>query len=316
MNNFYRSQDVAFIIPTRDRPNKVNNVLESLVTQTVGCGRIIIVASGEDIEHLVLSFSGQLPVEYHKCEPPGQIRQRNLGIRLLDNQTKLVGFLDDDIILKENALENLIEFWNNNSPKTAGIGFNIVNNQFSQPSKIHSIVSKIIPAGRVLRSGVNTGIGNIKKSIQTQWLNGGTTIWKQEILNEFRQKEINTNWAICEDLIFSYPIGKKYPLYVCADAKVFHDHKIDVSINDNIQLERGKKWALWILYFVKSNDNLSIFSYVIMILFTSLMGLLIGVFVPSKRAYVKFYFGRLEGAFTGLMTINKKKNLISLLEDF
>ncbi|MBA7468766.1 Erythronate-4-phosphate dehydrogenase [subsurface metagenome] len=38
----YTGHDVAFIIPTKDRPEKVKNVLESISSQTMPCGRVIV----------------------------------------------------------------------------------------------------------------------------------------------------------------------------------------------------------------------------------------------------------------------------------
>ena len=73
----YNSNELALIIPTKDRPVQVKRHLQSLVTQNCELGRVIVVASGEDIEEIVLSFKALLPVEYYRSEP-GQIRQRNL----------------------------------------------------------------------------------------------------------------------------------------------------------------------------------------------------------------------------------------------
>ncbi len=78
MNNVkpvYTSQDFAIVVPTYNRPQKVHELLQSLTEQSVTPGRIIIVDGGNSIEKAVLAFKDQLPVEYHRCEPPGQIRQ-------------------------------------------------------------------------------------------------------------------------------------------------------------------------------------------------------------------------------------------------
>ena len=45
--HIYSAQDVAFIIPTKDRPEKIKNLLDSLARQTVVCSRVIIVDGGE-----------------------------------------------------------------------------------------------------------------------------------------------------------------------------------------------------------------------------------------------------------------------------
>ena len=86
MNNvkqLYAGNDIAFIIPTKDRPEKLKNLLNSIAGQDEMCGRIIVVDGGHSVKEVVMGFSDSLPIEYHECRPPGQIRQRNLGISKL-----------------------------------------------------------------------------------------------------------------------------------------------------------------------------------------------------------------------------------------
>jgi len=123
----YNGKKLTVLIPTKDRPQKVQCLLDSLCAQTEQCGRIIVVDGGQSIRELVMSFSGRLPVEYYECHPPGQIRQRNMGIALLDEKTQLAAFFDDDLVLEPDAVEKMMAFWNQADVNTAGVGFNIVN---------------------------------------------------------------------------------------------------------------------------------------------------------------------------------------------
>ena len=43
----FTAEDLAVIIPTKDRPQKMENILGSLSEQTVTCGRIIVVDGGQ-----------------------------------------------------------------------------------------------------------------------------------------------------------------------------------------------------------------------------------------------------------------------------
>ena len=209
----YKTTDLAIIIPTKDRPFQMKRHLQSLVEQKCILGRVIVVASGQDIKDIVLDFKDSLPVEYYKSEPD-QIRQRNLGISKLDERTKLVACMDDDVTYHDDAIAKMIRFWNNIPSDTAGVGFNIIN----LPKMEHNWLRGLLGFssknhGQVLKSGFNTSISNISENIQVQWLNGGSSVWRQNILQEYMMKEINTSWAVCEDLIFSYHLGKKFPLY-------------------------------------------------------------------------------------------------------
>jgi len=257
----YTVEDIAFVIPTKDRPQKVKNLLTSLVDQGLLVGRVIIVATGQDIEETVTAYSDQLPVEYHHTTQPGQIRQRNLGLSLLDDRTKLVGCLDDDVVLESNALAAIVEFWNEAEAETAGVGFNITNDSPNKHSFFKSLFFSSSPEpGKVLVSGKSTKLTNISSTVRTNWLNGGATIWKQSILTSQLHQEVNVRWAIFEDAIFSYPIGKHKPFYVCADAHVRHEHVFDHTAKQDHAFY-GKNKILWQYYFVISNKDLSLAAF-------------------------------------------------------
>ena len=107
----YFSKDLAIIIPTKDRPKEVRRLLKSITELDCKVGRIIVIASGQDIQYVVMTFVDQIPVEYYSSQP-GQIKQRNKGIALLDESTKLVATKDDDAVFHKTAISEMIKFWN------------------------------------------------------------------------------------------------------------------------------------------------------------------------------------------------------------
>lgn len=315
MKNIYRGKDLAIIIPTKDRPHKIQNLLASLTDQTVHCGRIIIINGGVSLDGIIQGFSEKLPIECHECRPAGQVRQRNMGIGKLDATTKLVACIDDDIVFEEKAIENMINFWNNVEPETAGVGFTLVNESPHQPSLLKSLLGiGGTGPGEILASGYNTSIHGGTKSFRTKWLCGGATVWKQEILQNFTNQAIDTPWAICEDISFSYPIGKKYPLYVCGEARGRHEHNITSVTNRDLYLFRGKTSALWRLHFVRANEDLSLIAFYWMTVTTAVAGGIIAL-LKLDWNYVKFHLGRLVGAFIGLKAIVTGVDIISLLRE-
>lgn len=310
----YYGNDLAIIVPTKDRPVKITNLLNSLKKQSLLCGRIIIIDSGQDIKNIVDAFSESLPVEYYRSSVQGQIFQRNMGISLLDDKTQLVCSLDDDIVVEPNAIEAMIRFWNMCEPETAGVSFNIIN---SPPFK-HTWFKAFIgmsssEQGRVLSSGYNVAHAPVEKNIRTQWLCGGATVWKKEILKKFINREVSSKWAICEDVIFSYPIGKIYPLYVCADAKVRHEHVYDHKAKMQYRYY-GKTIVLWRLYFVESHPELSRSFYFHMVLWQIMIRLLMGFFLLRPQE-IQYAFGQIEGFLIGINAIIRKVSLLHILNE-
>jgi len=308
----YITTDLAIIIPTKNRPNEVNMLLQSITELDCEVGRIIVVASGHDISTEVLAYSDKLPVEYLTSEP-GQIMQRNMGIALLDHSTRLVATIDDDVIFYKDSVSEMIRFWNLVEPETAGIGFNIVNQSEHNHNWLRGFFGiSSLEAGKVLKCGRSTGILNIKQNIKTEWLNGGGTTWRQNILQNNTHKVIKSNWAVFEDVIFSYPIGKKYPLYVCSKSKIEIDiiKKNKDSKMDSIY--RGKTQFLWKLYFVTNNLDLSL----IMHFYSEFLHIMI-LFIKSFKNSNKIFwgFGILIGIVLSLKILVGNKTIINLLEE-
>lgn len=48
-HGMYSGRHLAFLVPTKDRPAKIANLLDSLVAQPEPCGRIVIVDGGQSI---------------------------------------------------------------------------------------------------------------------------------------------------------------------------------------------------------------------------------------------------------------------------
>ena len=164
----------------------------------------------------------------------------------------------------EREIKEMISFWNTIEHRSAGVGFNIVNLPVIKHNRFRGLIGFSLPKpGQVLKSGLNTSISNVAENIQVQWLNGGSSVWRQDILLNNPMEEINTRRAACEDLMFSYPLGKQYPLYVCSDAKVeIEDQIIDRSARE-FYIYRGRALYLWRLYFVMKNEDISLNSFII-----------------------------------------------------
>jgi glycosyltransferase involved in cell wall biosynthesis len=310
----YTSEDITFIIPTKDRPEKIINLLDSLVNQSLKPGKIIIVDGGSSIKSIVTSYSKLIPVEYMKCFPPGQIRQKNMALGVLDEQTKLVGYLDDDIVLEEGSLESMINHFNSIHIDTAAVSFNIVN---VEPHK-HSLIRGVMgmssrQQGKVLRSGFNVSIMRIDEDLYPQWVSGGATIWRKEVLQKFTQKEVSSRWASCEDLIFSYPIGKLFPLSVCANARVRHEHIYDQAPNKNHRYY-GYTETIWRFHFVQMHEELSIASFVVMIL-ANVIGRFVKGIVSGEKRQIEFALGSIKGLRVGFKTISSGKKIRDVLDE-
>ncbi len=311
----YSEKQLSFVIPTKDRPGKLHNLLSSIAEQSVKCGRIIVVDGGVSVEDVCDEFAGVLAIDYVVCLPPGQIRQRNLGISRLKPTDHLVAFLDDDLVLEHGAAAAMIDCWNRVEPDTAGIGFNIVNaGSHEYSSLLGMMLVDSRKSGDVLISGSNIGIHGLKQDIRSRWLGGGYTVWRQDILAKYRQAELATRWAHGEDLRFSYPIGKRYPLWVCAGARVRHEHVYDQAPPSHVHRYRGRILSLACFQFIEENREFSRIACCWMILSSATARLFSGVLKRNGKR-IQTAVGQLSAMLTYGRSLVQRSDLTDALSD-
>ena len=181
-------------------------------------------------------------------------------------------------------------------------------------SFLASLVGMSAPRmGRILRSGYNVPISPTPANIQVDWLCGGATVWRQDIVSTHHHSEIQAKWAICEDIIFSYPLSKTFKLYVCADARVLHEHVYDHNKKVDHRFY-GRAATLWRLHFVSSNPVLS----------TVLCGYMLSAQIAIRlaqsvvrrdRTILDYALGQIDGLRIGFGRVLAGHSLVPILNE-
>lgn len=249
---------IAFVIPTKDRPELVRRLLENVRAQSVHPELVVVVDAGNGSLRSVLDDFPDLGIRYIRTGAPGLTRQKNLGFRELDSQMDLIAFIDDDMVFEPGALEAMLTFWERVAPDVGGASFNIVN---AQPVRLRLVrflrrlfLMENGEYGVILRSGFNTPIVNAPATRFSQWLNGGCTVWCREVFREHRFDEWFTANGLCEDVRFSLQVGRRFRLAVVADARVRHE-EVRTLRGDYRQ---GIAQVVNRLYVVRRSDGLSV----------------------------------------------------------
>jgi len=309
----YTAADVAVIVPTMNRPRSLERLLSSLTQQAGPAGRIIVVDGGQGIESVIGAFADRLPIEHVVCHPPGQIRQRNMALSMLDSRTRLVALLDDDLVVEEAAVSVMVDFWNSRDADTAGVSFNVMNNPPFRHSAAKALVGmSAARMGAILPSGYNVPISPASQDLAVDWLSGGATVWRQDVLLTHRHSEIRSRWAICEDIIYSYPLSKVYKLYVCAGARVLHEHVYDHTKTIDHRFY-GRTATLWRMHFVNNNPDLSKVRCAVMLLAQALTRLATGL-VRRRPSDWDYGLGQIQGLRLGCVRLASGQSLVPLLE--
>jgi len=219
---------IALIIATKDRPDDLRRMLTSVAAQSFRPGQVIIVdASTAPVEAVAKAFPS-LNVTYLRHWPPSAAAQRNAGLSAAQSDITLVGFMDDDIVIEPDAIEQMMRFWNNADGSVGGAAFNWLNTPSRAMTGVKSsaLMAKLglysnVP-GDVAPSGWQSIACNVKDDLQTKWLSSCACVWRSEVLNTIRFDEYFDGYSYLEDLDFSFSAAKKYKLFVVASAGFRH----------------------------------------------------------------------------------------------
>ncbi len=258
-----RYPNFTILIPTRNRPSQITNLLESLLVSTLKPFQIIIVASGEDIGSLVRNFAGKLPITYLYTNIGGQVSQKKEGLNLLADESEWVVFLDDDLLVSpdtfETAFSTVLELTKKNINPILGIGLKIRSTSRVQNlSKLSKVLSRIFilssnKPGSILKSGQAVTYLDQSESICTEWLNGAS-IWRKASAISYRDLSSSSKYAAYEDVMFSYPQSKKGNLIFSPNSiLIFQDNDLT-----NFEAREVYKTAAYLrMSFVLDNSELS-----------------------------------------------------------
>ncbi|UYW00502.1 glycosyltransferase [Flavobacterium agricola] len=268
----------SLIVCTYKRRFAIENLLESVLKQTIYPDEIIIVdSSSDDDTKLYIEDKRFKNLKYFKVDDTnkGLTRQRNFGINQVDESSEIICFLDDDIILYPNYFNELLSTYKN-YPEALGVGGYIVNevkwtkvnsdykahlNQFwydgyvrSEPSRFRirkkiGLDSNFAP-GMTPMFSHGRSLGFLPPSgeiYQVEQLMGGVSSFKKEVFKASSFSTYFIGYGLYEDADFSIRIAKQGKLYLNTNAQLEHHH--DPSGRPN-KYKYGKMvvrngWYVW-----------------------------------------------------------------------
>ena len=89
----------SFIIPVFNRPNEVDELLQSLTTQTLKDFDVLVVEDGSTLpcQDVVARYASQLAIHYYNKPNSGPGQTRNYGVQRATGEYVLI--LDSDVVL-------------------------------------------------------------------------------------------------------------------------------------------------------------------------------------------------------------------------
>jgi glycosyltransferase involved in cell wall biosynthesis len=252
---------LAFVVPTKDRPEELPRLLRSLAGQSAPIVEVVVVDGGDvPLAPLADAFPDLL-LRIIRHRPPSATGQRNVGIEAVGPDATLIGILDDDSVLEPDAVEAMLSFWDAAEAGIGGASFNLVNH----PPVAAASLKRLPLAerlglysarkGAVLPSGFQVMLEGITADLKVDWLPSGTSVWRREVFREFRFDEWFGGYGYLEDLDFSYRVGRAYGLAVVAAARQFHYPSPRGRLGG---YRFGRREVANRLYFVRKHPELSL----------------------------------------------------------
>ncbi|CAM4047701.1 MULTISPECIES: glycosyltransferase family 2 protein [Flavobacterium] len=129
-----KKSQITIVIPTRNRINSLNRLLNSISKQTYLPKEIIIVDSSDEKLNSNQLFFTQLDIKIIHSSPSVCL-QRNIGIEQC--KTEFIFLCDDDIEISENYIENLITYLDENPSvnMTSGLIYEKRNDEWKYSEK-------------------------------------------------------------------------------------------------------------------------------------------------------------------------------------
>lgn len=248
---------VAFVVPTRNRRADLGRMLSTLRDQTRRPDQVVVVDGGDadqTVEDVCREFP-ELAIDYVRVFPPSLARQRNAGIQVVRPDIAVAGYLDDDLVLELDAVDAMMRFWESASSSVGGASFNITNVPRPPFSKIKGWFGLDGPRpGMVLPSGYQTMICPVEETVQTDWLFGGATLWRRDVLAHYTYDEWFVGTGFMEDVDYSHAVRQQWELWVVADARLQH---LSAPVRREMYRRIGEWEVINRLHIVRKHAHLS-----------------------------------------------------------
>ena len=216
----------SVVIPTRNRDVALRNLLVKIVEQTFLPNEIIIVDSSEVINSTYEAISKS--IRYLHTTERSTAKQRNIGMKIVNQDVQVLFFLDDDTTPNSTYFEDMLgTLLSLNAVGVSGMAINSEKTERIKPRGLFGFLRRISFLdsnidGKLLISGVgipvrkrNTGI------IEADWLIG-CSCWDFQKIKKLKFEEDFIGYSLGEDVIFSVKARKLGKLFVNSD--IFLNH--------------------------------------------------------------------------------------------
>jgi glycosyltransferase involved in cell wall biosynthesis len=236
---------ISIIIPTRNRPDLLQRLIQNLENELQGDFEIIIVDSS-DCDKQSTNLRSKSGINYFITPIKSAAAQRNIGLSLV-NRPDFIFFLDDDVLPTNLYFEKSLKLFEH--CEIVGVSGVVVSTKYHHtrvaPRGLIGIYMRVFQLdskkdGALLKSGVNIPVRNPDSGVnEVEWLIG-CSVWRYSAIGSTRFESDFWGQSLGEDVIFSVRMRRK--------GKLVTDTRIQL-LHDESEIERPLKqefWKMWI----------------------------------------------------------------------
>lgn len=318
----------SLVVCTYMRPKALQTLLNSVTKQTLYPNEIIIVdGSSNDETSKMLSHNIYKNLKYIFVDENnrGLTKQRNYGIKMVDQYSDIICFLDDDVVLEKDYFQNLLETFKEKKDALAVGGYiknEVVwekateNNNLdkfyfdgwmrSEPSRFKlrrkfGLLPDTLP-GFLPTFAHGRSIGFLPPSgkvYKVEQIMGGVSSYKKHVFDKLSFSTYFEGYGLYEDTDFSLRLAKIGNLYINTSAQLNHYHDEDGRPN---KYKYGKMvirngWYVWRVKYARPKLKAKFKWYATALLLT-FVRLTNSITTKNKKAAFTESMGRISGFFS------------------
>lgn len=235
---------ITVVVASKNRSHHLLALLNTLKVQTKLPAEVIIVDASD---HFTKIEDSTLPFELiHISTKDSSIsRQRNLGISLVNTNSRYLSILDDDTYPEEKYFEKIVDFLDLNKNAVGASGVTFPPKNLSSTSKQTFWFKSFFfldsrNSGVITRGGINIGLRTNKLiPLKVEWLIG-CSIYKLDFVRNLEYEKSFDGYSLGEDVIYSYQAAKNGELFLLPDVRLHHH---EVSKSSHYRPEYWYKWS-------------------------------------------------------------------------
>jgi len=307
------TNQINIFIATRNRPDDLKRLLESLQKQTNKDFAVTIIDSSDDaaqgIQHIVHNMSG-IDIHLRHTSNYGSCTQRNIGLSIIKNDLILIS--DDDCVFENDAIEHVYNFIQTH-PNTSAFNLNIIEKQY----RLYRVVTFIKHAfgisnkGKhyiVRRNGINVFGDKDRLDLRIEWLQSCALVLVKKNITENLLKfnshlEELSGYGAFDDAYLTYNLYLHGHIFgIAKKARVHHSETKNARDNEYLiyKVRTYNRFIFWrdliytrnkcsILHFIFTN-LLFFFQYMLPLLKFNpnpLLGHLSALFLILRKIRIK-----------------------------